>query len=200
MIYEKLSELIKKHFYVVFFEKFKSETSSTTIDRYIAKHPLLRPELIVINDQIQGFKKIKENYKSLEAFPVFVEIECSEDAFGEKLIDSIELYAEVEFNSNKGLSEIVNVSNVYSKTISLEKINKINSTEKTTYIIHSKISDVIHKDFFNNELAGAFISDSEIELMLEVNLVSFTNFIKLLDEILVKGKSLSAVEHIFKIL
>ena len=40
----------------------------------MAKHLLLKPELIVVNDQPHGFKQASQRVKTLEKFPIFVEI------------------------------------------------------------------------------------------------------------------------------
>ncbi len=196
MVYEKLTELIKKQFYIVFFEKFKSETSNTYIERYVAKHPLLKPEIIIINDQVQGFKKVKEKHQSLERFPILIEIEYSQDDINENYIESIELYTEIEFKANKGITDTINLANAYAKTISLEKIKRLNTNTDAIYLVHSKIGDMIQEEFFNKDFTENFIPESEVELMLEVNLVSYINFIKILDEILIKGKKLAAIEKL----
>ena len=43
-----------------------NKAKTSLIERGVGKHPLLRPELIVVNDQLTGFKKIKKKLEALE--------------------------------------------------------------------------------------------------------------------------------------
>ena len=45
MSIEEVRQTIKDHLYIIFGEKFKNDSNNTFIERYVAKHPLLKPEL-----------------------------------------------------------------------------------------------------------------------------------------------------------
>ena len=121
MTINEVKNTIKKHLYIVFKENFTSD-SNTFIERYVAKHPLLKPELIVINDQIQGFKKASKKVSSLEDFPIFLEIEGLLNDEESCYIDGIDLYAEANVNCQKRLSDIIYLSKMYAQHVSLERV------------------------------------------------------------------------------
>ena len=75
MSMDALREIIKKHLFIIFSEKFNADNSGGFVERYVGKHPLLRPEFIVVNDQVHGFKKASKKMATLEEFPIYLELE-----------------------------------------------------------------------------------------------------------------------------
>ncbi|MCP4049365.1 MAG: hypothetical protein GY730_01475 [bacterium] len=199
MTYDSFIKLVRKHMYVVFFEKFKNEHAPGYIERYVAKHNLLKPGFLVLNDQVHGFKRVSKNLRSLENFPIYLEFEYSENEKGEKYIEEVELYAEAKISSSLNLSDLVYLADVYNKTIIVEKVKRINDLNSESYIIYSRLGEVIQEEFMEEDLMHGCVSKSEIDLMIEVNLVSFVNFIKLMDEMLFKGKKLNTIDHLLNI-
>ena len=137
-----IKETIKKQIYIVYSEKFDNITAKTFIERYVAKHPLLRPELIIVNDQLHGFKKVSKKLASLEEFPIYLEIEgvVEEDSH---FIDSIELYSESHINCQGRLKDIIYLTNMFSEYVSLDRVISIDNPEEETLIITSKIQDFL---------------------------------------------------------
>ncbi len=187
MIYTILTKLLKLHLFIVLSEKFKSESSELFVERYVAKHHLLRPEFIVVNDQVHGFKKTSEALKSLEEFPIYLEIEYSQTEDQEKLIENIDLYAESHSKSSGKLTDIGYLANLYSKTVSIEHIYHLNIPGEESLIIYSKINDILTEGYLEEDLKEGLVSETEISLMVEVYLLGFLNILKRLDEILVKS-------------
>jgi hypothetical protein len=198
MIYEPLVKQIKKHFFIIFSEKFSGENSETHIERYVAKHFLLRPELIVVNDQVHGFKKLNEKVKNLEKFPIYLEIEYHQPEDEDKYLDNIDLYAEANVDFSDKLSDILYLANLYSRTIALEKISPLASKDgKDSLMIYSKINDLFSEGYLEQDIEEGLLSPQEIESMIEVHLVSFVNFLKLLDDLLHKGKDIKQMDKLF---
>ncbi|MFC1752026.1 hypothetical protein ACFL96_01340 [Thermoproteota archaeon] len=189
---------IRKNLHIVMYEKYKNENTSTFIERQIAKHPFLKPELIVVNDQIHGFKEIESKFRSLEAFPIFLEVEYSVQDENEKIIESVDLYAEVKFEGQNRVNEIRNMARLYKDTIMVENVKQINEISGGSYIIYSRINDIFADTFLEHDNLDSLMSPSELEVIFELNLVSFTNFIKHLDDILIKGKHLDPIDQAFR--
>lgn len=202
MIYDQLIKLLRKHLYIVFFERFKNESTDHYIERYVAKHILLKPELIVVNDQIYGFKQAQKKNTSLERFPIYFEIEYIDQPEVGKVVHNVELYTEFKLKHKHKQGDILNLAAIYAKTILLEKVTKLSAvTSDNHFIIFSKLNDVIQELYVDTEIeAPPAVSESELELMLEINIVSFVNVIKVLDEILIKGKKLNTIEHMLNII
>ncbi|MFT5170965.1 MAG: hypothetical protein ACI9BD_000737 [Candidatus Marinamargulisbacteria bacterium] len=197
MVYNTLVKLIRKHLFIISNEKFRSENNSLVLERYIAKHPLLKPEFFVVNDQVHGFKKTSKRISSLEKFPIFVEIESIYDAdMDETLVDSMDLYVEAKINPEIILEDIQYLAGIYSKTIMIDRVARINDESQASLMVYSKLNDLFLNHFFEEEMEDGSMSESEFSMMIEVNLVSFVNFVKILDDV-IKGKKLSKLEHIF---
>lgn len=187
MVYETLTGLFKKHFYIVFQERFKNELGSNHLERFVAKHPLLKPELIVVNDQIHGFKKMNENARSLEKFPIYFEIEYTEED-GNKFIENVDLYSEVKLKCHRYLSDIIYLSNMYSKTINIDRVKRINDPSHESLILYSKLNEQFVDGYLDQDVEDGLITSSELSLLVEGNFLGFINFIKLLDDVIVHGK------------
>lgn len=192
-VFELLSKQLKKNLYIVFTERFKSETSDIHIERYAAKHILLKPELIVVNDQIHGFKKLPDQLKNLEKFPIFVEMEYSQSDDGEKFMENIELYTEADLTFTDKLKEVERLAKIYSKNIIVEQLSILNEKDNNALVIYSRINDVIADGYIEQDIQEGLISPSDVEHMLGTYLVSFINFIKLIDDLLHKGKDLKNI-------
>lgn len=184
MVYDILMKLLQHHLYVVMKEKFKSESADVFVERYVAKHLLLRPELIVVNDQLYGFKKMSEKFKSLEKLPIYFEIEYTQNEDQEKVIENFDLYAETQAKTSECLAEIGFLANLYSKTISVEHTHYLNAPGEESLLVYSKMMDIFSEEDFEMDIEEGLISEDEAALMIEVHLIGFVNFLKLLDEIL----------------
>ncbi len=167
------------------------------IDRYVAKHPLLKPELIVVNDQVHGFKKIKTRLKSLEEYPIYFECEYQKED-DELILETLELYAEAQLESDRRIRDIKYLANTYASTINVDIVQQINKPEHQSIVISSRLNDELLERFSSDDEGMNAIQEQDLILLIEVSFLSFINFIKLLDDVLVKGKSLDAINHILR--
>ncbi len=197
MLYDVLLRVLQKHLYIVFREKFFNEDSEVQLERLISKHSLLKPELIVLDDEIQGFKKVSKQVKSLEKFPVYIEIESS-DLDDNRIIENLDLYSETKIRCESHYEDIEYLAGVYNKTIKVERITRFNDPSYDALLIASTIGDVIDAHFLENDIDEALMTEQELELLFEVNIVSFLNFIKIMNDVLVKGIKLDKIDQVFK--
>ena len=126
MIYKLLTDEVKKQLYIVYHEKYTNQDKTIIIERYIAKHPLLKPKLIIINDQVQGFKKINRKIESLEQFPIYVEIQYTIDEDKEKYVTEYHIYTEADIQVQDQLNEIIYLSQKYTNEVRLNRIFLVN--------------------------------------------------------------------------
>ncbi len=213
MTISPIKNIIKKHIFIIFSEKYTNASNQTFIERYVAKHPLLRPELIVVNDQIHGFKKLSKKVGSLEEFPIYLEIEGifkesesfieEEDDVDENgdnelecFIDSIELYSENQLNCQDRLTDVIYLANQFEEFVRLERVINVNDPKIENIIVTSKIQEFLVQlsDIDDeNETNEIFIEMKTFNLLLEQHLIYFTAFIRILDDILVKKKPISHI-------
>lgn len=138
-----LEETLKKYLYIIYSEKYSNTNNGTYINRYVAKHPLLRPELIVVNDQIHGFKKLSKTLSTLEEFPIYLEIEGVTDEDNVCFVDAIELYSESRINCQKYLTEIIHLATLFKPYVALERSFDVTKPRLEKLTITSKIHDFI---------------------------------------------------------
>ena len=193
MTINEVKNTIKKHLYIVFKENFTSD-SNTFIERYVAKHPLLKPELIVINDQIQGFKKASKKVSSLEDFPIFLEIEGLLNDEESCYIDGIDLYAEANVNCQKRLSDIIYLSKMYAQHVSLERVLDISNVGNESLIITSKVQDQLMELTIESE-EDNFIEMDIFNKILSNHLTMFCHIIQVLNDLIIKDHSLAKIEN-----
>ncbi len=192
MIYDLLIRLLKKHFYILYSEKFKNESSMIYLERFVAKHPLLKPELIVVNDQIHGFKRVSEHLLSLENYPIYFEIEYTESN-DEKFVENVDLYAEARVKYHKRLTDLAYLGNIYAKTIIIEQLKRLNEPSQESILIYSRLNEQFNEGYVEQDMEEGLINENELHLLMDVNMLSFVNFIKLMDDIVVKGKRLDKI-------
>ena len=142
MAFNEISDIIKQHIYIILSEKFLSENGPAFIERYVAKHPLLRPEFIVVNDEIHGFKKMSKKVSSLEQFPIYLEVEGILDE-SIHYIESIDLYSEANISCQKRLTDIIYVSKLYDNYIQLDRIINVNEPKKEKLVVVSKVQEFL---------------------------------------------------------
>jgi hypothetical protein len=180
MLYEIFMKLFRKNLFVVFNEKYKNENISSYLERYVAKHPLLKPELIVINDQIHGFRKIKQANLSLEKYPIYLEIEY--EMFEEETyITSLDLYSEITIKNDLSLQKIQSLAKDNQLDVNVEIIYNFNDPAQKSCVVFSKIADKI----FDETLEAFLENTSEhgpVEDMLKKSLDVFLCVIKNIDE------------------
>jgi hypothetical protein len=204
MMYDLLMQQLRKHFYLVFHERYQNEGSHNhVIERHGGKHPLLRPELIVVNDQVHGFKRVNKRYTSLENFPIFVEIEYVIDE-GEKFVEFIDLHAEALIKFKNRIKDLTYLANVYQRTVVVENIQTLTSPIEESLVIYSRLNEVLTEIGITQDQddentipeRSDEMSESEFSLIVETYLVSFVNFLKAVDDVVVKGKKINKLDQI----
>jgi hypothetical protein len=142
MPFNEISNTIKKHIYIICSEKFVGDNSTNFIERYVAKHPLLRPEFIVVNDEIHGFKRMSKKVSSLEQFPIYLEVEgIIDDSI--HYIESIDLYSEADISCQKRLTDIIYLSKLYENYIQLDRIINVSNPKSEKLVIISKVQEFL---------------------------------------------------------
>jgi hypothetical protein len=198
MIYDSLINIIRKKLFIVYYEKFKSETALAYIERFVAKHPLLKPELVVLNDQPHGFKEVSEDLQSLEQFPIYVEVEHSENHDGEKFVENVEMYAECSFKIGKKIAEVNKCVQAYAKYIAFERVKRFDEEVEEACLIYSKINEIFAQEEIEEEEEENLAKEKEVEIMLNVYLNSFLAFVKIMDALIIKGKDFVDIEESLK--
>lgn len=185
MRYEQFVELIKKNIYVTAKETFDNPESEQFVDRFVGKHPLLKPELIIQDDSLQGFKSTNRKYKSLEKFPIYIEIEgVIED--DERFIDSIDIYTEAHVKCQSRISDVMYLARRYEKTCIIDRIIRLTDLKAEYLVIMSKIQEIFPVD-----------DDDESDLLKEevdTLLKDFVNVLQCINDVTVKGKSIMKLQ------
>jgi hypothetical protein len=207
----QMNTIIKEFLYIIYSENYINKSNNTFIERYVAKHPLLKPQFIVINDELQGFKKVSKKVTSLEEFPIYLEIEGVYDDDSSFLIESIDLYSETEINCQDRLSDIIYLTNLFRNYVTFQRNIDLSNPKEESIIITSKIQDYLIMKFETEMIAGfdqedqqaidleAFIDDFVINVdefndALKLHLRFFVEFIKICHDILIKDISLAKLK------
>jgi hypothetical protein len=199
-IYEILNTQIKKHLYTVFSDKFFSENAEVWIERSVAKHILLKPELIIINDQIQGFKKIDDKYEKLEKFPIFIELEYQAgETPEEKHILGLDLYAEADINFIEKREDITKLAELYESKVVIEQALPLHKNYPPSLVIYSKLNELLSDGYLSEDYEEGLVSQPELETMLSSYLISFVNCIKLIEDIMYHNKSIESIKYITQV-
>ena len=178
MVYTELIKQIKKNFYIVSVEKFKSTTANSFLERYTGKHLLLKPELLILNDQPFGFKQINSKLKALEKYPIYIELEYADLAKKTKVLHNFELYCEIKIKKADFLLKVKTAFPNYKKYLSIEKVSNVFETKAATLLVFSKLNEIFEEEFLEESLEENTITMTEISNTINCYLVNFRNFIK----------------------
>eukprot|EP01047_Picozoa_sp_COSAG01_P002590 COSAG01_NODE_69_length_28801_cov_10.460038_16_plen_196_part_00 len=194
MLYKNLTTLFRRHVYVTYNETFKSESNNAFIERFVAKHPLLKPKFLVVNDQIEGFKKNSHRYDGLEKFPIYFEIEYVLNEDHEIYVNHFDLSTEANIQVKDRLSDVIFLSRRFSDSIALTRNLLVNEYSIESISIASKLPELIFDQGFDDDL-----DEDEQEMLsalIESKMKSFVDFVKMMDDLLVKGKSLDQITQL----
>lgn len=195
---EILSRLIRHHFYIVHFERYKSDSDCVIVDRFVGKHSLLKPELIVVNDQPYGFRSKKEDLRSLEDYPISIELEYFEED-GSFLFQSLDLCCDMKLPFIKKLTDVIYVANLYSKTISVERVKQLTDSMEESLVITSKLAETLLDVSYSDEDGDVLaLNDEELSSTIGTYMYQFGMFIKIMDDLLVKNKMITQIDQIFE--
>ena len=198
MILNTIHTLIQQHFYVVSRDRLTRLVGSGGVERITAKHIDLKPELIILDNQPHGFKKISDDRISLDHFAIFLELEFAEDEFGDLGLVSLDLYSELPIHVTQRVMELSYLAKMYSGLVSLETLNRLNDTENDALVITSNISDFFITHSIEDDLRDGALTPSELEGHLESYFTAFIGVIEALDSLLLKGQSLNSMQQLFR--
>ena len=215
----KIYNTITSHLYIIYSEKYENLSKDAFVERYVAKHPLLKPELIVVNDQLHGFKKSAKRLSSLEELPIYLEIEgvVEENMY---YIDSFDLYCESNINCQKRLIDMIHISNLFSKFVKVERNINVANPKQEKLVISSRLQESMidsNIDVLENELktitddaesalSNVLTSDEEIDFkevfieldqfntLLQEHLKYFVEFIKICHDMLIKNTPIDKIK------
>ncbi len=197
MVYNMVVSCLRKHLYMVFHERFRSESSSLVIERFAAKHVLLKPELIVVNDQLHGFKPHHKRYDGLEEFPIFVEIEYSDD--GElKMVEGLDIHAEAVLGSKDRITHIQALADQYQKTVFVEKTRLFVDPPEESLVLYSRLAELFAASYVEDELDDGALTEDKLASMLDEYLDGFSNCLQALDGVLVRRRRTSVSDAFFQ--
>jgi hypothetical protein len=198
MVYDLFIKLLRKNLYLVFHERYKNENANMFIERFGAKHPLLKPEFIIVNDQIHGFKKQNDRFSGLEKFPIFVELEYSEDE-GEKLIEGVDIHAEANIKLKDRMSDVVKLAKFFEKTVMVERTRLLTDPSEESLVIYSRIGEMYASTYVEDDLDEGVIEEEELTAMIEKYLTGFATFLQALDDLIVKRRKISMIDGLYNL-
>jgi hypothetical protein len=189
MLYSRFLEILNKHLYQVEKEVFSNDDIGLFMARFVMKHHLLKPELIVENDTIQGFKSAGKRLSTLEKFPIYVEIEGEIDPDnGKKIIKNVDIYSEANLKCQDRLSDVIFLAKRFGDIAILDRIIRLSNTQIEYLVIFSKVQDVLPE-------TEAGMSSQQSDMQIGQYLSDYVNFIHCLHEVILKGKSIAKCQE-----
>jgi len=165
MEYEQLVSLLKRYIYVMYHERYAGISSEYGIEKWGGKHPLLKPELIVVNDQLQGFKRPHSHLKSLEQFPVFIEFEYRIEG-DTKWVEAIDIQSEIEEVPIELMPDIKRVAKLYARTVTIDRVSSLTNRRKPSVLIASRLSEEIEEWLDTDGPLGSQEVEAEVKRFL----------------------------------
>ncbi|MEK9656961.1 MAG: hypothetical protein VW378_01130 [bacterium] len=195
MLYNILINKFKKLTYVTYNEKYKNVNGNSYTERFIGKHPLLKPKFIIINNEIQGFKKINKKIESLEIFQIYFEIDYFVNDENIKEITQFDIYTEANIQVQDQLKEIIYLTTLFEDSIKFNRVFSVNEYSRESITLFSTLPDALIENDIDesNEQNKAFI-----EMVVDSKITIFIQFIKILDDLILKKKSLDDILKILK--
>tara|TARA_B100001989_G_C24521307_1_gene456012 strand:- start:953 stop:1645 length:693 start_codon:yes stop_codon:yes gene_type:complete len=214
--YSSIRDILKQYLFIIYNETYTDKKNNNFIERYVAKHPLLKPELIIVNDQLHGFKKVSKKAASLEEFPIYLEIEGVFDEANIHLIDSIDIYCETQINCQDRLTDIIYFTKLFGQYVTLERGIDVLSPLDEVIVIKSKIQEYLvefsiesigqdiskileydsieeHNSQDAIEIEEFYIDINQFKKLLTIHLKYFVKFIQVCHDLLIKNKTLEVV-------
>lgn len=190
---------LQNKLFIVSSESYKSQ--SRIIERYLCKHPLLTPEMIVVNDQLMGFKSLNRRFRRLEQFPIFCEIEYEKEIHSNDIeIFHFELYSEISTPMKYHAETLEKLCQKYSNTIAVHRVKQIGIDDMSTFVIYSKVDEALFDDdmnqfesednvfFFDKPMFSSAEAENEehFDDIISHQISNFTKFIQIFDKIFLK--------------
>ena len=193
MTVEALRETINRCIFPIYSERYVGENNKDFVERYVCKHPLLRPELIIVNDQLHGFKQVSKKISSLEAFPIYIELEGIHEDGDTCYIEGIDIFTEASINCQNRLEDIIYLSKMYKEFVEIERVIKVGNVKQESLIITSTIQDTLMSMMETGD-DETFIELEIFDQLFSKQLSLFAHTIKVLDDVIVKDLKLKEIE------
>lgn len=194
MIYDLILKAFRKQFYLVSTEKLKNLITPRYLERYSAKHRLLTPELIMVNDQPYGFRRLSQRLQSLEQYPIFFELEYIEEGEDERFVQSFDLFTEVVLPIGNRLNELTELSEIYSDYVVIERVKRIGIPDQSSLLFYSTIGTWFLQQFFEEDVEERIFSEEDLLRTITDLMTCFSHFISAFDEVFTKGKRIDDLD------
>ena len=188
-LYHDVLDVFQRQFYVVYNESFKNENANTYLQRFMAKHSALKPKFIIVNDQIEGIKKFSKRSMDLEKFPVFCELEYEIEDNNFHLLQ-FDLSCECLLSIQESLSDVMVLLKAFSSSVSLQRHFIVDKYSSESILITSKLADFFSDQNFDLE-TDLEDNSKMYRSLIESRMSAFSEFISLLEALLIKKKPLS---------
>ena len=175
--------IFKKKFYIIENTVYLSESKEKIVCRLAAKHPQLKPEFLIEKDEIKGFQEVDESVKSLDLFPIFIELEGKLTQNGTYNLVHIELLSESNISCNSKVSDVIYLSKRLASSVSIERSFRLADTSNEYITIVSTINN-----YFSDPENFQEMKLSETHLEFQVS--EFLRSIDLLDALIIKNMSI----------
>ena len=175
--------LLKEHFYITNRDAYVSKSADRHLLRFICKHPLLTPEIIVVNDQPYGFRRLSKRIRNLERFPIFCDIEYLE-MNDEIYLEKLDLFAEFSCDLNTTYGEFLQICKTYRKYVVVERLKRLDDDSCSSLIISSTIEDLLFDEELEDDESRIVFSNLNIVDKVALYLKKFTAFIKTTDALI----------------
>ncbi len=179
IVYDALLKELRKHVFIFHENRYKSQHHNKYIERYIGKHKAATPEIIVINDQPQGFKRLTDQLEVLEEYPIQCELEFSLDPEykDEKIIESFDLISEIKISLTNKIKALETIAKTYKDFVTIERSKVIydQKDNRSTLLISSNLSQQIYERCFEDELYNDLISESNLKRLINLYFDKFND-------------------------
>ena len=179
IIHEALLKELRKHVFIFHDTRYKSQHQNKFIERYIGKHKAATPEIIVINDQPQGFRRLTNKLEVLEEYPIQCELEYSLDPEykDEKIIESFDLISEIKISLTNKIKALENIAKTYKDYVTIERSKIIydQKDNRSTLLISSNLSLLIYERCFEDELYNKLISENNLKRLINLYFNQFND-------------------------
>ncbi len=178
ILYNQLVKELKLDFFICHESKYKLQRGNRYLDRFICKHKALTPELIVINDQPQGFRRVKNHLASLEEFPIQCEIEyfLSAEMDDEYIVEGFELFSETKTSLTGKMKDIEKICKKWQTFITIDRSKSINpqKDDDSTLLISSTFGELIYEHFYEEELERDVINEASLKRLIHQQFEAFS--------------------------
>ena len=186
MSIDELIAALKEHFYVILHDEFVGKTAKERqLIRFFFKHPLLMPEIIVVNDQPHGFRSLSKRIRNLEKFSIICDIEFLE-LRDDVYLENFDLFSEFVCDLNTTYGSFLDLCKKYQKYVVVERLKRLDDPSFSSLVISSRIKDLLFDDSMVDDEQKVLFSTITVQEKIHIYLKKFTAFIKDADQLISK--------------